>query len=116
MPPVSPSRNNFGVVAHLKRLPPEELSLRLDILSRMGANWVREGFLWDMIEPSEGDLRWERFDTIIAETAKRSVRVLPIAAYGTAWASTAGPEVSPADRKSAMPRIDAWERYIAAMG
>ncbi len=115
MPPVSPSRNNFGVVAHLKRLPPEELSLRLDILSRMGANWVREGFLWDMIEPSEGDLRWERFDTIIAETAKRSVRVLPIAAYGTAWASTAGPEVSPADRKSAMPRIDAWERYIAAM-
>lgn len=107
--------NNFGVVAHLKHVPVADMELRLDLLSRMGANWVREGFLWDLIEPQEGVFRWERFDAIVSGADKRGVRVLPIAAYGSVWASTAASSASAAEKKQSMPKIDAWERYVTAL-
>ncbi len=102
----------FGVIGALNRAPTDELETRVQLMARAGIRWVREGFLWDRIEPVEGQQNWEHFDRLVDTCHRYGIDVLPVLAYGTRWASTA-----PQDKKArtTMPRLEEWRKYLEAV-
>lgn len=113
--PAEPQKNVFGIIAHLKKVSAEEMTNRLSLLSRLGVNWVREGFLWNLIEPKPGAYQWELFDRIVSESQRVGIRVLPVAAYGVDWASTGPESLKPDDLRMFVPRPEPWTRYLGAL-
>jgi O-antigen ligase len=55
-----------GVNVELRQYAPEELNAELDRIAAAGFTWVRQPFLWQDIEPEQGQYTWEAYDTIVA--------------------------------------------------
>jgi hypothetical protein len=75
-------------------------------MERAGMKLVRFDALWQRIEPdrpSDGrhTYRWERFDPIVGELAKRGIRWLPIIAYSARWAAVSSAHYAAAPRDPA---------------
>lgn len=76
----------------------------------LGVRSIREDFLWEYVQPSAGTWVWARYDSLVAAAARMDVEVLPIAGYGTTWAT---------GTTQAMPNTDqaraAYATYAAAI-
>jgi O-antigen ligase len=59
----------LGVNVELTQYTPDELVEQLDLMSAAGFTWLRQYFLWDEIEPLEGEYRWERWDSVVETVA-----------------------------------------------
>ncbi len=105
----------FGTIAQLSSVDPTQLDERIALMARAGVRWAREGFLWQRIEPTEGQFDWSTYDRIVETSHHHGISVLPVLAYGTDWASTAPADASPSRRRTTMPRIEAWERFVRAV-
>jgi polysaccharide biosynthesis protein PslG len=57
----------------------------LDLVRRSGARWVREEVRWNEIEPRPGMMRWEKIDGVMAQAARRRLRVLPLLIGTPPW-------------------------------
>jgi beta-galactosidase GanA len=60
-----------------------------DTMLQTGGAWVREDFVWGLIEPHEGQFDWTATDRIVGTLRDRGINVLGIISYGTKWASPA---------------------------
>lgn len=105
----------FGICAHLNRLPKAHRLNTLRLIARAGIRWVRSGFLWHHIEPSSGKYDWDRYDRIVAETRAWGIQVLPVLAFGASWASTAPPDIKGQNRRTYMPQLAPWGKYVRAV-
>ena len=113
-PGITPDSNSrFGTIAHLKNMTNTDRELLLNIAARARIGWIREGFLWHQIQPSEGVWDWERYDTIMDKAAKHGIQVLPVLSFGSSWASTA-PEGT-ANAYLYQPQAEAWQNYVSAL-
>jgi hypothetical protein len=69
----------------------QDLVRDLDRVKNMGATWVRVPFNWVTLEMhGKGQWNWGLADTIVAESAKRGLRILGVVSYTPAWARPAG--------------------------
>ena len=53
-----------------------------------GVEWVREDFLWSLVEPQPGSYSWSRTDALMASASLAGVNVLGILDYSAPWASS----------------------------
>ncbi|MBL8991870.1 MAG: beta-galactosidase, partial [Spirochaetia bacterium] len=107
---VEKSKHIFGTIAHLKRLAAPAMTNRIALLSRVGINYIREGFLWAMVESNKGTFEWQVFDRIVEETRRNGIRVLPVAAYGVDWA------VNPSETRFPFSGdLKDWNRFLSAL-
>jgi hypothetical protein len=70
-----------GVVANAQDWGKEQ-----DAAKSTGARWIREQFLWDLIEPRNDEWNWERYDHLLIESSKRGLHVLPLLMDAPRWA------------------------------
>ena len=88
-------------------MPPTSWFTHFNKMESAGIKLVRFDALWQRLEPAppvdgRHTYRWDRFDPIVGELAKRGIRWLPIIGYAAKWAATstahyAAPPRSPAE-------------------
>jgi hypothetical protein len=71
-----------GVVANAQDWDKEQ-----DAVKATGVGWIREQFLWELIEPRDDQWNWERYDRLLTESSKRGLRVLPLLMDVPRWAA-----------------------------
>lgn len=62
------------------------MAARMDAETSNGVDWLREEFDWSVIEPTNGQWDFSRYDNLMTEAAKRGVHILPIAINTPGWA------------------------------
>lgn len=77
------------------------------IISRTGARWLRERFLWSTIEPAPGVFSFAYYDHFMLLAARRGERVLALLGSTPAWAGPS-PTAIPSDPL-------AYAGYVAAI-
>jgi hypothetical protein len=92
-PPASPLR--VGVVADTQGWGPE-VGQEQDRAARAGVRWLREEVQWSTIEPSDDAWSWDHDDRVVAEAARRGMRILPVLRDTPSWAGPAS-ETLPQD-------------------
>ena len=60
-----------------------------DTMLQTGGSWVREDFLWGLIEPRQGRLDWTAPDRITQSLRDRGLNILGIISYSVNWATPA---------------------------
>lgn len=68
-------RDFLGVNAHFLWFQPPVYRRQMDRLQALGLEWVRVDLHWDRIEPTPGRFRWDVMDPLMAESARRSLKV-----------------------------------------
>lgn len=79
--------------------PPAEASIRVGVVANAqdwgkeqdaaratGVGWIREQFIWALIEPRDDQWNWERYDRLLTESSQRGLRVLPLLMDVPRWA------------------------------
>jgi hypothetical protein len=66
------------------------LGVEQDLARRAGARWLREGFAWGQVEPAPRAREWGQLDRLMANAARRRLRVLPVLLAPPRWAVAAG--------------------------
>jgi hypothetical protein len=82
-----PANDRVGLSTSTVWLPAAEGYRYLRAAREGGITWVREDFAWSTIEPSRGQFRWLRTDTLMRNAARLGIKVLAIAGYSPGWAS-----------------------------
>lgn len=54
-----------GVNVDLLHYDPDEIAAELDRIAAAGFTWVRQPFLWQDIEPEQGNYTWEAYDALV---------------------------------------------------
>ena len=57
----------------------------LDLVRDIGVRWIREEIRWSEVEPVRGERDWSRPDTLVADAARRGIRVLPLVLESPPW-------------------------------
>ncbi len=114
-PVASGAGNRFGTIAHLKRMDEANRDQMLDLISRGGIGWIREGFLWHELEPARGEWKTGRYDDIVERTYNHGLSILPVLCFGNTWAAATDENHPPAVLRQALPKLDDWENYIREM-
>ncbi len=52
-----------------------------------GGSWVREDFVWGLIEPRQGQFQWEATDRMVQALRAQNLNILGIIGYSTNWAT-----------------------------
>ncbi|MGA2924501.1 MAG: hypothetical protein ABSG43_00695 [Solirubrobacteraceae bacterium] len=108
MPVATAGEPIVGLIAGDAEWSSATLADRLNqVLSRTGAKWLREGFFWNVIEPSPGTFDFGHYDQFMLLAAKRHVHVLALLYQAPRWAA-ATPNTIPADPS-------AYAAYVAAV-
>ncbi|MBN1203071.1 MAG: O-antigen ligase family protein [Anaerolineae bacterium] len=83
-----------GVNVDLRQVTPGDLPAELDRIAALGFTWVRQSFLWQDIEPEQGEYTWDVYDAIVAAVGERDDLQLVAVLDGTPpWARhTLAPE------------------------
>lgn len=58
-----------------------------DVMMQTGGAWVRDDFVWGLIQPSPDEWNWTATDRIVAELGARNLNVLGVLAYSVSWAT-----------------------------
>lgn len=86
--------NPFGVLEFLHWNHPwnkhkypnsREIKKAIDLMEGAGIGWIRMDFLWDEIEPRQGEFNFAKYDTIVELLGKHNINILGILHYGTPW-------------------------------
>ena len=60
----------------------------LDEVEACGIEWVRIDFDWSLIETSQDNFNWTKFDALVSATQSRGARIYGTLAYTPAWATS----------------------------
>ena len=58
----------------------------VDLLHETGVGFVRMDFLWDDIEPRQGQFTFDKYDRLVDLLARRNIKILGLLSYNPAWA------------------------------
>lgn len=92
-------QNPFGVLEFLNWNHPwnnykyhskKELEQVVSLMKKAGVGWVRMDFLWEDIEPREGDLKFAKYDEIVDLLTRSNIKILGLLNYSISWASPCG--------------------------
>jgi len=67
-----------------------ELERAASLMQEDGVGWVRVDFLWQDIEPQEGNFDFDKYDLIVSLLRSKGIHVLGILHYSADWASACG--------------------------
>ncbi len=102
--------SGIGIELCFEHHPRERWPWYADRAAELGVSFVRLGeFIWDLLEPQEGDFRFEELDTFISLLAERGIRTwlaMPTAAPPD-WLCAASPEVLPVSPEGLRDRGEA---------
>ncbi|MDP2941467.1 MAG: cellulase family glycosylhydrolase [Candidatus Omnitrophota bacterium] len=97
---VETMRNNpFGVLEFLhwnhnwnnfKYPADKELKKAVQLMKEAGVGIVRMDFLWDEIEPRQGEFDFAKYDRIVEIVRKEGLEILGILDYSAPWATATG--------------------------
>ncbi|MBU1125948.1 MAG: cellulase family glycosylhydrolase [Candidatus Omnitrophica bacterium] len=91
--------NPFGVLEflhwahpwnHNKYTNPEDLLKAIALIRDAGIGWIRMDFLWEDIQPRNGESNFSRYDTIVELVYRSKINILGILNYTAPWASSTG--------------------------
>ncbi|OGX45537.1 MAG: hypothetical protein A3G38_02410 [Omnitrophica WOR_2 bacterium RIFCSPLOWO2_12_FULL_51_8] len=91
--------NPFGVLEFLhwnhswnnfKYPGDKELKKAVQLMKEAGAGMARMDFLWDEIEPREGEFDFRKYDRIVELVRGAGIEILGILDYSASWASPSG--------------------------
>lgn len=92
-------QNPFGVLEFLHWSHPwnnnkysrkEDLIKVVALMKQAGAAYVRMDFLWEDIEPKEGQFEFAKYDYIVDLLNKNNINILGLLDYSASWASPEG--------------------------
>ena len=78
----------------------EDIEKTLALMRQAQVGWVRMDFLWQDIEPQQGEWKFEKYDYLVQVLRMNNIRILAVLGYSADWASASGEWNSP-------PRDDA---------
>jgi hypothetical protein len=78
----------YGVLAHLMRCTPAELTKQADLIGHLGADVVRTDATWDHIQPDREVWNYQKLDRCIDALISRKVEPQLTLAYTARWATT----------------------------
>jgi len=87
----------FGVLEFLhwnhdwnryKYSSPRQFKNAIRLMKEAGMAWVRMDFLWDEIEPKQGEFDFAKYDNIVDLLKKNNLNVLGILDYSAPWAAS----------------------------
>lgn len=91
--------NPFGVLEFLhwdhdwnsyKYRSQEDLEKAISLMKQAGIGWVRMDFLWEDIEPRQGEFSFEKYDRIVELLNANGISILGLLNYCAPWASACG--------------------------
>ncbi len=68
----------------------QDLQKVISLMKEAGVGWVRMDFVWDDIEPAQGNFDFAKYDTIVELVTKNGINILGILDYTAGWASSCG--------------------------
>jgi hypothetical protein len=92
-------QNPFGVLEFLHWNHPwnsykypnqESLNKAAALMKQAGVGFLRLDFLWDDIEPKEGEFDFRKYDAIVETLDKDNISILGILHYSANWSSSCG--------------------------
>lgn len=106
----------YGVCSHISRYSPADQKKLLDVIGRLGVDFVRDGKDWNWVEPSEGKWDFTTLDEMVDGLNVRGIELQTILGYTARWASTGDINAKDwTDWNRAAPRMDAFKRYVDAV-
>ena len=90
--------NPFGVLEFLhwdhdwnNHKYPNQGSLKkaVALMKEAGIGWIRMDFLWEDIEPQEGQLDFEKYDYLVDLLTQNNIKILGLLSYSASWAGPA---------------------------
>ena len=64
----------------------EDLLKAIKLMKEAGISWVRMDFLWEEIEPKQGEFDFSKYDKIVDLAEKNNLNILGILDYSACWA------------------------------
>lgn len=92
-------QNPFGILEFLHwnhnwnnyKYPDQpSLNRAVALMKEAGVDMVRQDFLWEDIEPRQGEFDFRRYDPIIETLSKNNMQILGILHYSVSWAAPGG--------------------------
>lgn len=112
-PTIQPSMaGQFGTIGHLKYMTNEQREKMLNLMQRIGISYLREGFLWHLIEPQQNQWQWDRYDDLVQRATTHDINVLPVLCFSSDWASTAPTDLPAVKRRQWLPDENAWQTFV----
>lgn len=68
----------------------KELEKAVALMKEAGVGWVRMDFLWEDIEPRQGEFAFDKYDRIVNLLCKNNIHILGLLNYCAGWASPSG--------------------------
>lgn len=84
--PASVLRLGTGVNVALENGDAAHRTAVLDAVQAAGFTWVRQRIPWEQVEPVPGEFRWEPWDALIADVARRGLTLVAVLDGSPAWA------------------------------
>jgi hypothetical protein len=78
---------------------PEDIGRAISLMKEAGVTWVRMDFLWDEIEPQQGEFDFKKYDAIVETLCRNDLNILGILNYSAAWAADGGWNCPPRENK-----------------
>ena len=88
--------NSFGVLEFLhwnhgwnsyKYSDDASIAKSVGLMKECGVKWVRLDFLWEDIEPKQGEFSFEKYDRIVKIVSLGGLKILGVLHYSANWAS-----------------------------
>jgi len=102
---MSENQNNpFGVLEFLQwnhswnsyKYPSQkELEKSVKLMKEAGVGWVRVDFLWEDIEPQQGNFDFAKYDNMVKLLSENNLQILGLLNYTASWAASDGKWNSP---------------------
>lgn len=64
----------------------KEIKQSIALMKEAGVSWIRLDFLWDEIEPKQGEFNFTKYDAIVKLLTEQGINILGILHYSTPWA------------------------------
>ncbi len=65
----------------------QEIERSIQLMKEAGVGWVRFDFLWDEIEPEQGQFTFAKYDCIVDLLNENGINILGILNYSASWAA-----------------------------
>ncbi len=103
----------FGVCSHSQWKTPAEQKLHALAASICGVNVLREDFLWERMEPRQGEWNFAYFDSVLDTFKERGIEVAPLYCYRPDWAVAKDwKPLNPGSERGKRPDYQHWANFV----
>ncbi|MEK7143177.1 MAG: endo-1,4-beta-xylanase [Patescibacteria group bacterium] len=95
---------------YIIRVMPAQRNRATQQIKSMGAEWAREEFNWQTLNPRRGRYDWANADQAVMTYRRNGVKVLGMIAYSSLWGSS-NPGAG-TDAQFYKPNINEWKGYV----